>query len=118
MAGATCDANQKVAPACAALFAVSCYQKTCIADAFADAGAACGTNRDAGTVTRCTAGAVCALDGGIRACIGPSSEGSSCNTTEGLDCFAPARCVSSNGQSTDGGPVVGTCTLPSGSTCN
>jgi hypothetical protein len=98
-------------------FGFSCYRFRCTQNAFAGAGLSCGSDRDAGVLTRCTAGATCVADAGVSKCVAPAADTASCDTAAGINCDLPARCVSTNGMPTDGGPVVGACTVSTGSLC-
>jgi hypothetical protein len=115
---AGCDGQQRTAPTCASALGYACIFRRCVIDAYAGTGQMCGTNRDAGTYTRCAAGGSCQGDAGMQTCVAAAAEGFDCDTSLGIDCLAPARCVSSNGMATDGGPVLGKCALASGMTCN
>jgi hypothetical protein len=50
-------------------------------------------------------------------CVAPAAEGFGCDGNASVNCLAPARCVSNDGQPTDGGPVVGKCEMSSGVAC-
>jgi hypothetical protein len=115
---AGCDGQQHAAPTCAGALSYTCIFRYCVYDLYAGAGQMCGTNRDAGTYTRCAAGGSCQGSAGAQTCVAAAAEGFDCDTSLGIDCLAPARCVSTNGMATDGGPVLGKCTLSSGMTCN
>jgi hypothetical protein len=114
---AGCDAQQHNAAACAAVMGFACVARHCVADIFVSVGQPCGTDRDAGIFHRCSAGGFCAGDAGATTCMAPAGEGFDCDTALGIDCVVPARCVSTNGLGTDGGPVLGKCALPSGTVC-
>jgi hypothetical protein len=114
---AGCDSQQHNAPACSNAFGFACVRRHCVEDLFAYSASACGLNVDAGTFTRCNAGATCVAGDGGSTCVAAAAEGFACDTALGINCLAPARCVSTNGNATDGGPVVGTCQLSSGVTC-
>jgi hypothetical protein len=116
---AGCDALQHTAAACRKDLGLACVKKHCTQDPVASAGQPCGLDLDAGVVIECTASGTCYNpDGGAGGtCVAAKAEGMSCDTANGSVCFLPARCVSTDGGATDGGPVVGTCQLPSGTLC-
>lgn len=114
---AGCDAQQHSAAACSNVFGFACVARRCVQDTFVGVGQACGTDRDAGTFRRCSSGGTCAGDAGATTCVAPAAEGFDCDTALGVECLVPARCVSTSGAGTDGGPVLGKCALPSGAVC-
>jgi hypothetical protein len=119
VADAGCDSAQHTAPTCRHDLGFSCVRKHCTQDAVVNAGQVCGLDLDAGVVIECAASGACIEDGGslLGSCAAPQPEGTACNTAAGAVCFLPARCVSSDGGTTDGGPVIGVCQLPSGTLC-
>lgn len=114
---AGCDAQQHTAAACRRDLGLACIRKHCSQDPLSSPGERCGLELDAGVVVECSASGACVADGGTSTCVAPQAEGTACDTAAGKVCFTPARCVSADGGSTDGGPVVGTCQLPSGTLC-
>jgi hypothetical protein len=114
---AGCDVNQHTAPACSRASGFACVRRHCVQDAFVSSGGACGTDLDAGTFTRCISGSTCHTADAGSTCVAPAAEGFGCDSNASINCLAPARCVSNDGQPTDGGPVVGKCEMPSGVAC-
>jgi hypothetical protein len=114
---AGCDGAQRLAPTCSRPLGFTCLRRHCVAELHAQANGACGVDLDAGTVTRCMAGSTCTAADAGSVCVAPVAEGLACDTAAGVDCLNPARCVSTDGMATDGGPVVGTCKLASPLSC-
>jgi hypothetical protein len=104
--GTACRGNV-IDPRCEKSVYLTCEDRSCAQDSFADAGARCG-DLDGGAAD-CTGGGSC--ENGT--CVAPAAEGSACDTVNGPICLAPARCI---GTDIDGG-VTGTCTLVDPSTC-
>ncbi len=113
-AGTACDSKLQTAPNCdsnAGLFC-STTSKTCVAYSYANAGAGCGASIGDTMDTLCNGGAACLNpDGSGNMCVPPANPGDSCDTVMGPPCFAPARCVISDGSTS------GTCTLLDGTMC-
>jgi hypothetical protein len=114
---AGCDGQQHTAPACSSGFGFACERKYCSVELFANAGEFCGTDRDAGTFTRCGAGSTCAGVTGAETCVAGAADTMACDTANGVDCLSPSRCVSATGGSNDAGDVVGTCQASGSATC-
>jgi hypothetical protein len=104
--GTVCRGNV-IDPRCEKSVYLTCEDRACAQDSFADAGAPCG-DLDGGAAD-CLAGGSCQNG----TCVAPAAEGSACDTVNGPTCLAPARCI---GTDNDGG-VTGTCTLVDPSTC-
>jgi hypothetical protein len=106
-------------PSCDATLGLHCGgtsgAKTCAADVFVAAGAACG-NLGGGMAAQCQAGSCYTStgtagqsDSGI--CKADGADGATCDTAIGPDCVRPARCV------VTAGGTSGVCTLPTGAGC-
>lgn len=106
-AGSTCRPGNVTDPRCEEAVYLTCEDKTCAQDSFADAGSPCG-DFDGGS-TDCNGGASCQNG----TCVAAAAEGSACDSVNGPTCLAPARCI---GTDNDGG-VTGTCMLVDPSTC-
>lgn len=112
--GAACRPGSVLVPKCEKTVYLTCDEtsKKCAQDAFVDAGAPCG-DLDGG-VADCTGGAVCdPTIGKTGTCVPAAAEGAACDSINGPNCLAPARCI---GTVTDGG-TIGVCTLVDPSTC-
>jgi hypothetical protein len=112
MAGAACDAARRMAPDCSRDAGLYCtMQGTCATITLAGASGQCGTT---------TTGALCS-DGACfgatataaGACKANVADGMPCDTVNGPECTAPARCV---GSAEDGGSM-GTCQMPGMQSC-
>ena len=117
--GAACDPTYKTGPTCSAEADLTCntLKKTCQPIAKAMPGQACGNN--VGSKTAGYQQVVCGA-GGAATCVANKCqlvvlEGSACDTVNGPDCMAPARCI---GSVADGGAVTGMCEVPDGTMCH
>lgn len=90
--------------------------KTCIAITYVTGGMPCGdlsTTSHADCIAGgCYTGTGPVGSGQMGTCLTDVAEGAACDTVLGPDCLEPARCV----KGADGS--AGTCTVPTGSTCN
>ena len=92
-AGATCDAKKKTAADCSRDAGLYCAMAgMCAALATAADGMPCGNV--SGVITVCTFGACFGASGMTPGtCHAGAADGAACDTVDGPDCQAPARCV-------------------------
>lgn len=105
--GSKCDPEGKVEPACDFAQGAFCNPatKVCQSVVAAKAGESCGI---VGTDFKlCSAGGKCVTPAGAMSgtCVAPAVDGAACNTKDGPDCLAPAKCVG------------GVCKLPDPTAC-
>jgi hypothetical protein len=107
MAGVACDPTARTAPGCDRAVGLFCNttSKTCTAVTYAANGATCGVGSD-GNLTDCAGGTCFGTT-----CKAAAADGAACDTVNGPDCLAPAKCA------TAAGATTGTCTLADASKC-
>jgi len=114
--GASCDPQHQTGPGCVGQYALTCVEDgLCTRDTLSPTGSCGVIDIEAGldaeapsSNTECTLGGLCAAG----TCALPAADNAACDDTNGPPCLAPARCVTTSDAST-----AGTCTLPSGTTC-
>lgn len=114
--GMPCDINRRTAPACseAAGFVCNTASRTCVPLTIASAGMPCAV-LGMGNFGVCAAAGACVRPMGstMGTCLAAVPAGMPCDTANGPDCVAPARCV----LSADGG-TAGVCTQLDATRCN